>query len=132
MNIKQIIQNKRPGFYIGAAGALLALVTLFIYIAMDSMFFTPLVVLGLIGGIVFFLLAAFFRVRAGYMLSCACYMFAMYHFLVLEVEYRMDVLVDPAQGLFALDGIFYAAVVMFFACIIVTLVASCLKQEKEK
>lgn len=46
MNIKQIMQNKRSGFYVGAAGALLALVTLFIYLAMNSMYFTGWVVPG--------------------------------------------------------------------------------------
>ena len=92
MNIKQIMQNKRSGFYVGAAGALLALVTLFIYLAMNSMYFTGWVVAGLIAGIVVFALAALFRLRFLYILSYACYMFAFYHFLVLEVEFRMDIL----------------------------------------
>lgn len=130
MNIKQIMQNKRSGFYVGAAGALLALVTLFIYLAMNSMYFTGWVVAGLIAGIVVFALAALFRLRFLYILSYACYMFAFYHFLVLEVEFRMDILVDPQQGFFALDGIFFAAVITFIACIAVTIVASCMKQEK--
>ena len=130
MNIKQIMQNQRSGFYVGAAGALLALVTLFIYLAMNSMYFTGWVVAGLIAGIVVFALAALFRLRFLYILSYACYMFAFYHFLVLEVEFRMDILVDPQQGFFALDGIFFAAVIAFIACIAVTIVASCMKQEK--
>lgn len=130
MNIKQIMQNKRSGFYVGAAGALLALVTLFIYLAMNSMYFTGWVVAGLIAGIVVFALAALFRLRFLYILSYACYMFAFYHFLVLEVEFRMDILVDPQQGFLALDGIFFAAVIAFIACIAVTIVASCMKQEK--
>lgn len=132
MNIKTIIQNKRPGFYVGAAGALLALVTLFIYISMNSMYFSGWVVAGLVVGIVVFILAALFRLRFLYILSYAGYMFALYHFLVLEVEYRMDVLVDPQQGFFALDGIFYVACIAFLACIVVTIVASCMKQDKDE
>lgn len=132
MNIKQIMQNKCPGFYVGAAGALLALVTLFIYIGMNSMYFTGWVVAGLIVGIVAFAVAALLRLRFLYILSYGGYLFALYHFLVLEVEYRMDILVDPAQGFLALDGIFYAACIFFLACIIVTVVASCLKQDKDE
>lgn len=132
MNIKTIMQNKRPGFYVGAAGALLALVTLFIYISMNSMYFSGWVVAGLVVGIVVFILAALFRLRFLYILSYAGYMFALYHFLVLEVEYRMDVLVDPQQGFFALDGIFYVACIAFLACIVVTIVASCMKQDKDE
>ena len=97
---------------------------------MNSMYFTGWVVAGLIAGIVVFALAALFRLRFLYILSYACYMFAFYHFLVLEVEFRMDILVDPQQGFFALDGIFFAAVIAFIACIAVTIVASCMKQEK--
>ncbi len=132
MNIKAIMQNKRPGFYVGAAGALLALVTLFIYLSMNSMYFTGWVVAGLSVGIVAFIFAALFRLRFLYILSYASYMFALYRFLILEVEYRMDVLVDPQQGFFALDGIFYVACVAFLACIIVTVAASCMKQEKDE
>ncbi|MBO4989178.1 MAG: hypothetical protein J6D37_02480 [Clostridia bacterium] len=130
-NFKDVLQNKRSGFYVGAAGALLALVTMFIYISMNSKFFSGLVVLGLILGIVAFAVAGLFNLNFLYVLSYASYMFAFYHFMVLEVEQRMDVLVDPGQGFFSLDALFYVATILFLACIIVTLVASCMKQEKE-
>lgn len=131
INLKETFSNKRSGFYVGAAGALLALVSMFIYIGMNSRYFTGWVIAGLILGIAVFAVAAIFRLRVLYVLSYACYMFAFYHFLTQEVELRMDTIVDPLQGLFALDGIFYAAVVFFLACIIVTVVASCMKQDKD-
>lgn len=128
-NMKETLVNKRHGFYVGVAGALLALVGMFLYLNMKSAHFTGWVIAGLILGIVVFAVAAVSRIRILYVLSYACYMFAFYHFLTLEIELRMDTIVDPMQGFWKLDGIFYAACVAFLACILVTIVASCLKQE---
>ncbi len=130
INIKQFFADKRPGFYVGVAGALLALIALFIYIGMNSAYFTGWVVAGLILGIVAFVLSAIFRLRILHVLSYACYMFAFYHFFVQEVELRMDTIVDPMQGFWKLDGVFYVGCIFFIACIIVTIVASCLSQNK--
>lgn len=132
MNIKETIWNKASGFYVGVVGAAFALVTLFVYIAMDSMYFTWLVALGLMLGIVVFGVSALLKFRIGIVISYLCYMFALYHFLVLEVDYRMDVLVDPAQGFMALDAIFLVACAFFLAAIIVTIVSSCMKQDKNQ
>ena len=54
---------------------------------------------------------------------------AFYHFLVLEVDYRMDILVDT--GFKGLDVIFIVAVVFFLLSIAAGIVGSCMKQEKE-
>lgn len=128
MNMKK----KGPGFYVGAVGALFAVVTVIIYFAMNSMFFTPWVVAGLIIGIAGFVLQHILNLKFLYVLSYGGYMFAFYHFLVLEVEYRMDTLVDPLQGFLALDGIFYVICLTFLICIIATIVASCMKQNSSK
>ncbi len=132
MNIKQTMQNKTAGFYVGVAGALLALISLFLYVGMNSANFTGWVVAGLIVGIVAFVVAALFRLRILYVLSYACYLVAFYFFFTQEVELRMDTIVDPLQGFFGLDGLFYVASLFFLACVIVTIVASCMKQEKDE
>ena len=132
MNIKQTMQNKAAGFYVGVAGALLALISLFLYVGMNSANFTGWVVAGLIVGIVAFVVAALFRLRILYVLSYACYLVAFYFFFTQEVELRMDTIVDPLQGFFGLDGLFYVASLFFLACVIVTIVASCMKQEKDE
>lgn len=124
------LKNKTYGFYVGVASALLALVTLIIYCAMGSVFFSGWVVAGLVVGIVAFIAAALLRIDQLYILSYVCYMFALYHFCVLEIELRMDMIVDPATGPLALDGMFYAAVVFFILTVVTTIVASCLKQDK--
>ena len=131
-NLKETFVNKRPGFYVGVAGTLLALVTMFLYIGMNSNYFTGWVIAGLAFGIVMFAVAAVFRMRALYVLSYAGYLFAFYHFLTLEIELRMDTIVDPMQGFWGLDGIFYVTCIAFLASILVTIVASCLKQDKEE
>lgn len=128
MNVKEIISKKSSGFYVGAVSAVLALVTLFIYIGMDSMYFTGLVVAGLAVGIAAFVLSAIFSNRIMTFISYFAYMFALYHFLVLEINYRMDILVDT--GLAGLDAIFIVAVVMFIVTIVTAIVSSCMKQEK--
>lgn len=130
MDLKETFSNKSYGFYVGVAGALLALVTMFIYIGMNSRSFTDWVIAGLLFGVVVFAVGAIFRLRVLNVLSYACYMFAFYHFFIQEVELRMDTIVDPMQGILGLDGIFYAACVFFIACIVVSIVASCLKQDK--
>lgn len=130
MKENQFWSNKGSGFYVGLAGALLALITLFVYIGMNSDYFTWLVVLGLVAGIAAFLVAEVLRQPIGIVLSYVCYLFAFYHFLVLEVEFRMDTIVDPAQGVGALDAIFFIAVAFFLLSVITTIVSSCMKQEK--
>ena len=130
-NMKETLVNKRSGFYVGAAGALLALVALFLYLNMNSAYFTGLIIAGLVLGIVVFAIAALSRMRILYVLSYAGYMFAFYHFLTLEIELRMDTIVDPMQGFWGLDGIFYVTCLAFLACILVTIVASCMKQETD-
>ena len=132
MNIKQTMQNKTAGFYVGVAGALLALISLFLYVGMNSANFTGWVVAGLIVGIVAFVVAALFRLRILYVLSYACYLVAFYFFVTQEVELRMDTIVDPLQGFFGLDGLFYVASLFFLACVIVTIVPPCMKQEKDE
>lgn len=128
--IGEKIRNKAVGFYVGAAGAVMALVTMFVYIGMDSMFFTPLVILGLIFGILVFLASEWFDVRVGQVLSYVCYMFALYHFLVLEITYRMDAII--IDGLMGLDAIFVVATLFFLIGIVATIVGSCMKQNKSE
>ena len=82
MNIGEIIRNKAPGFYVGAAGAVMALVTLF----------------------------------------------GLYHFLALEINYRMDSLI--VYGLGGLDAIFVVATIFYIVSIVATIVASCMRQTK--
>lgn len=129
MNIKEMLQKKDKGFYVGLAGVVLALITLIIYLAMDSMYFTPLVVVGLLVGIAVFFVGAFLNNAFVTAISYVCYLFALYHFLVLEVNYRMDILVDT--GVKGLDAIFIVAVVFFLLTIAAGIVGSCMKQEKE-
>lgn len=129
MNIKQNISNKSIGFFVGLTGAVLALVTLFVYIGMGSMYFSALVVLGLVLGILIFAVSELFNIRVVQILSYICYLFALYHFLVLEIDCRMDALV--VYGLGGLDGMFVAAVVFFLLAIIVSIVSSCMKQQKD-
>lgn len=128
MNVKEIISKKSSGFYVGAVSSVLALVTLFVYIGMNSMYFTGLVVAGLVVGIVAFVVAAVLRIKILNFVSYFSYMFALYHFLVLEINYRMDILVDT--GFAGLDAIFIVAVIMFMAAIVTGIVSSCMKQEK--
>ena len=128
MNAKELIHNKTAGFYVGAASCVLALITLFIYIGMGSMFFSGLVVAGLLVGIAAFVAASVFNFRIGVIFSYVCYIFAMYHFMVLEIDYRMDVLVDAGVG--GLDGIFVVACVFILLTIITGIVSSCMKQQK--
>ncbi|MBO4989174.1 MAG: hypothetical protein J6D37_02460 [Clostridia bacterium] len=129
MNIKEMLQKKDKGFYVGLASVVLALITLIIYLAMDSMYFTPLVVVGLLVGIAVFFVGAFLNNTFVTAVSYVCYQFALYHFLVLEVNYRMDILVDT--GVKGLDAIFIVAVVFFLLSIVAGIVGSCMKQEKE-
>lgn len=128
MNLKEIISKKSSGFYVGATSAALALVTLFVYIGMDSMYFTALVVSGLVVGIAAFVASAVIGNKILNFISYFSYMFALYHFLVLEIDYRMDILVDT--GVAGLDAIFIVAVVMFILAIVTGIVSSCMKQEK--
>ncbi len=128
MNIGEIIRNKAPGFYVGAAGAVMALVTLFVYIGMGSMYFSALVVVGILAGIVIFGASALFNIRVGLVLSYVCYMFGLYHFLALEINYRMDSLI--VYGLGGLDAIFVVATIFYIVSIVATIVASCMRQTK--
>lgn len=130
MDIKGIIRNKAPGFYVGAAGAVTALIALFVYIGMGSMYFSALVVVGILVGIVVFALSALFNIRIGLVLSYVCYMFGLYHFLTLEINYRMDSLI--VYGLGGLDAIFVVATVFFLIAIIASIVGSCMKQNKDE
>lgn len=128
MNFKELISKKSSGFYVGAASAVLALVTLFVYIGMDSMYFTGFVVSGLAVGIAAFVASAVIGNKILNFVSYFSYMFALYHFLVLEIDYRMDILVDT--GVAGLDAIFVVAVIMFILAIVTGIVSSCMKQEK--
>ena len=130
MNIKEIIGNKAPGFYVGAAGAVTALIALFVYIGMGSMYFSALVVVGIFAGIVIFAVSALFNVRIGLVLSYVCYMFGLYHFLALEINYRMDSLI--VYGLGGLDAIFVVATVFYIIAIVAAIVGSCMKQTKNE
>lgn len=128
-NMKEFFDHKAVGFYVGAVGCVLALVTLFVYIGMNSMYFTGWVVTGLVVGMLLFVAASLFRISLLNVVSYFAYMFALYQFLVLEIDYRMDILVDTGIG--GLDAIFIVAVIMFLAAIITSIVSTCMKQEKE-
>ena len=125
MDIKGIIRNKAPGFYVGAAGAVTALIALFVYIGMGSMYFSALVVVGILVGIVVFALSALFNIRIGLVLSYVCYMFGLYHFLTLEINYRMDALI-----VYGLGGLDVVAAVFYMIAIVAAIVGSCMKQTR--
>ena len=106
----------------------MALITLFVYIGMGSMYFSALVVVGILAGIVVFGVSALFNIRIGLVLSYVCYMFGLYHFLALEINYRMDSLI--VYGLGGLDAIFVVAAVFYMIAIVAAIVGSCMKQTR--
>lgn len=131
MNIKETFKNKTLGFYLGAAGAILALVSAFIYIGIKSYSFTPWIVILLILGIVAFLAAQLFKIRPVNAISYIFYLIAFGIFLRTEIENNMDTIVDPQQGLGAVTPLFFLFLIFVLIAVGLTIAASVMKCDKE-
>lgn len=131
MNIKETLKNKTLGFYLGLAGAILALVSAFIYIGINSYSFTPWIVILLILGIVVFLAAQLFKIRPVNALSYILYLVAFGIFFRTEIENNMDTIVDPQQGLGAVTPLFFMFIVFALIAVGLTVAASVMKCDKE-
>jgi uncharacterized membrane protein YvlD (DUF360 family) len=126
--VKDFFSKKSVGFYLGLAGAVLALVTMFIYIGMGSRYFTGWVVVVILLGIALFVASSILGSKIGLILAYFCYMAGLYLFIIPEVNLRLDTII--AEGMGAVDGIFYATLVFFLLSIITAIVGSCLNQDK--
>jgi uncharacterized membrane protein YvlD (DUF360 family) len=127
--VKAFFNKKSVGFYVGLAAAVLALVTMFIYIGMQSRYFTGWVIVFILLGIVLFVASSILGSKIGLILAYFCYMAGLYMFVIPEVNLRLDTII--AEGMGAVDGIFYATLVFFILTIVSAIVGSCLKQDKE-
>jgi uncharacterized membrane protein YvlD (DUF360 family) len=128
INIKEKFLNKASGFYVGLASCVLALITMFIYIGMDSAYFNGWVITGFVLGIVLFFVAELFDITLLQIAGYIMYMVGLYHFLVLEITLRLDAVI--VYGIGGLEAIFIVALIFFLATIITAIVSSCMKQNK--
>ncbi|MBR1812712.1 MAG: hypothetical protein IJ773_02690 [Lachnospiraceae bacterium] len=110
MSVGNITKNGSASF-VGLFSCLAAVAAVIVYAAMKSMYFTPVVVICLLLGVALYVFCAVADLKWGFLLPVFLYLVAFYHFLILEVEYRMDTIVDTGVG--SLDGIFFVAVAMF-------------------
>jgi len=132
MNIKETFKNKTLGFYLGAAGAVLALIASFMYIGMNSYSFTPMIVVLIILGILVFLAAQIFKIGPVNAVAYILYLVAFGIFFRTEIENNMDTIVDPQQGLGAVTPLFFLFIVFILIAVGLTVAASVMKCDKEK
>lgn len=131
MNIKETFKNKTLGFYLGCIGAVLALISAFIYIGLKSYSFTAWIVVLLILGIVVYFVAQLFKIRLVNVAAYACYLVALGIFLRTEIENNMDTIVDPQQGIGAVTPLFFIFIVFMLVAVGLTVAASVMKCDKK-
>ncbi|GEM_PF-4066432 len=131
MNIKETLKNKTLGFYLGLAGAVLALIASFVYIGINSYSFTPWIIILNILGIVAFAAAQLFKVRPVNAVAYVLYLVSLGIFLRGEIDNNMDTIVDPQQGLGAVTPLFFIFIVFIILAVGLTVAASVMRCDKK-
>lgn len=119
-NLKNTWETK-----IGMFSCVAAFATMILYIAMQSIYFTPVILGLLLLGIAVHIGAVILNFQVGQIFSYICYLIALYRFLIIEIDLRMDIIVDTGVG--TLDRIFFVECTLFFITIITAVISSCRK-----